>query len=371
MNPAKKSSTIDQQATTTKRMDLATINYGWSTIDQHATSLARTKLAHAPPFTYICGMIGKDLQYAKDRLIAEELVAIPTETVYGLAANALAPAAVAKIFAAKNRPSFDPLIVHTHSWERVTAWAKDIPAVAHQLAKHFMPGPLTLLLPKKSSIPDLVTAGLPKVGIRLPSHPLTQSLLASLDFPVAAPSANPFGYISPTTAQHVADQLGDRVSYILDGGACQVGVESTIITFEQGQAIILRKGGTPVEAIENLIGPVQIQAHSTSNPQAPGMLKSHYAPKVPFLLGNLSELAAQESGKKIGILAFRQGLPEQEMAYQKILSPRGELSQAAQGLFAAMREMDQMDLDVIIAEYFPEEGLGRAINDRLRRAAAR
>lgn len=316
-------------------------------------------------------MIGKDLQYAKDQLMAGELVAIPTETVYGLAANALDPAAVAKIFAAKDRPAFDPMIVHTNSWDRVAEWTQDIPDTAHQLAAHFMPGPLTLLLSKNHSIPDLVTAGLPKVGIRLPRHPMTQALLKSLDFPVAAPSANPFGYISPTTAQHVADQLGDKVSYILDGGPCQVGVESTIISFEKEQAIILRKGGTPVEAIEAIIGPVEIRAHSTSNPQAPGMLKSHYAPRIPFLLGNVQELVAQEKGKKIGILAFREGLLNSEIAFQKILSPQGRLSQAAQGLFAAMREMDQMDLDVIIAEYFPEEGLGRAINDRLRRAAAR
>jgi len=316
-------------------------------------------------------MTGKDLEQAKNFLAAEELVAIPTETVYGLAANALSPVAVSKIFTAKNRPSFDPLIVHTNRWERVSNWVKEIPELAHTLASHFMPGPLTLLLPKKEVIPDLVTAGLPKVGIRLPSHPMTQSLLAKLDFPVAAPSANPFGYISPTTAEHVADQLGGKVSYILDGGPCSVGVESTIISFEEGRAIVLRKGGIPVEAIENLIGPVQLKAHSTSNPQAPGMLKSHYAPKVPFLLGNLTELLDQEKGKRIGILSFQQKRSHENITHQVILSPDGNLAEAAQRLFAAMREMDQMDLDVILAEYFPEEGLGRAINDRLSRAAAK
>lgn len=316
-------------------------------------------------------MTGKDLEHAKNFLATEELVAIPTETVYGLAANALSPTAVSKIFAAKNRPSFDPLIVHTDRWERVSEWVKEIPELAHTLAAHFMPGPLTLLLPKKEVIPELVTAGLPKVGIRLPSHPMTQSLLATLDFPVAAPSANPFGYISPTTAQHVADQLGGKVSYILDGGPCSVGVESTIISFEEGKAIVLRKGGIPVEAIEKLIGPVQVKAHSSSNPQAPGMLKSHYAPKVPFILGNLTELLEQEKGKRIGILSFQQKRIHDDIIHQIILSPEGNLAEAAQGLFAAMRQMDQMDLDVILAEYLPEEGLGRAINDRLSRAAAK
>ncbi len=315
-------------------------------------------------------MIGTDLSYAKQQLVEGELVAIPTETVYGLAANALSAAAVAKIFEAKDRPSFDPLIVHTNSWDRVEQWVQNIPDIAHVLATHFMPGPLTLLLPKKTIIPDLVTAGLSKVGIRLPSHPMTQSLLAQLDFPVAAPSANPFGYISPTTAQHVNDQLGTKVSYVLDGGPCQVGVESTIVSFEAGSAIILRKGGTPIEAIETLIGPVQVKAHSTSNPQAPGMLKSHYAPKIPFLLGNLEELLQQEKGKRLGVLTFNKTVVNDNIVCQKILSPSGSLSEAAQGLFAAMREMDQMELDFIIADYFPEEGLGRAINDRLRRAAA-
>ena len=249
-------------------------------------------------------------------------------------------------------------------------WVQDVPALAHQLAAAFMPGPLTLLLPKKQVIPDLVTAGLPRVGIRLPRHPMTQSLLATLDFPVAAPSANPFGYISPTTAQHVNDQLGANVSYILDGGPCQVGVESTIVSFEEGEVVVLRKGGTPIERIEALIGPVQVKAYSTSNPTAPGMLKSHYAPRIPFLLGNKEDLIEEHAGKKVGVLAFRESIPHQDVLFQQILSPTGDLSEAAQRLFAAMREMDQMDLDLIIAEYLPEEGLGRAINDRLRRAAA-
>lgn len=315
-------------------------------------------------------MIGQDIKYAKQQLEKGLLVGIPTETVYGLAANALDQQAVTRIFEAKNRPSFDPLIIHTSSWDRVEQWVRDIPPLAQQLAEAFLPGPLTLLLPKRLIVPDIVTAGLPLVGIRIPSHPLTQSLLAQLDFPLAAPSANPFGYISPTTAQHVANQLGQKVAYILDGGPCTVGVESTIISFEGGLPKVLRKGGTAIEDIEALIGPVEVFAHSTSNPQAPGMLKSHYAPKVPFHLGQLESLLVQHQDKNVGVLAFQKGINPDSVAHQIILSPSANLREAAQGLFAAMRTLDQLPLDVIIAEPFPEEGLGRAINDRLRRASA-
>lgn len=314
-------------------------------------------------------MIGQDIIYAKQQLEKGLLVGIPTETVYGLAANALDQQAVTRIFEAKNRPSFDPLIIHTSSWNRVGQWVRDIPPLAQQLADNFLPGPLTLLLPKRAIIPDIVTAGLPLVGIRIPSHPLTKSLLEQLDFPLAAPSANPFGYISPTTAQHVANQLGEKVAYILEGGPCAVGVESTIISFEEGRPTVLRKGGIAIEDIEALIGPVTVYANSTSNPQAPGMLKSHYAPNVPFYLGQLDQLFAQHQDKKVGVLAFHQGLTADSITHQIILSPSANLAEAAQGLFAAMRTLDQLPLDLIIAEPFPEEGLGRAINDRLRRAA--
>ncbi|MEZ5038553.1 MAG: L-threonylcarbamoyladenylate synthase [Saprospiraceae bacterium] len=314
-------------------------------------------------------MIGKDIAYAREQLEKGALVAIPTETVYGLAANALDEAAVTKVFQAKKRPSFDPLIIHTDRWERVEQWVQHIPAVAHQLAAAFLPGPLTFLLPRRSMIPDLVTAGSPLVAIRIPNHPMTNELLQQLDFPLAAPSANPFGYISPTTAQHVADQLGAQVAYILDGGPCQVGVESTIIGFEGSQATIFRKGGIPIEAVSDIIGPVNIQAFSTSNPQAPGMLKSHYAPRIPFHLGQLHELFQRFQGQKIGVLAFREGIPELPPDQQILLSPQGDLAEAAQKLFSAMRHLDSLALDVIIAEPLPEEGLGRAINDRLRRAA--
>ena len=315
-------------------------------------------------------IIGTDWRRAADLLRAGAVIAIPTETVYGLAGNALNDRAVATIFAVKNRPSFDPLIIHTSDFERVKAWVEEIPETAWALARAFMPGPLTLLLRRRPVIPDMVTAGSPRVAVRIPSHAMTRRLLTVLDFPVAAPSANPFGYISPTTAEHVARQLSGKIPYILDGGPCTVGIESTIVGFEDGHAIVYRKGGLTVEAIEKVAGPVQIRPHSSSNPAAPGMLKSHYAPSAPLRLGVLEELIAQHTGKKIGIIAYRRSFSTVPTDRQVVLSPGGNLQEAARQLFAGMRRLDALGLDMILAELVPEEGLGRAINDRLRRAAA-
>ena len=312
-------------------------------------------------------MIGTEIDVAARLLQAGELVGIPTETVYGLAGNALNEAAVAKIFAVKNRPTFDPLIVHTSSTALLEKLVLEIPVKARLLAAAFMPGPLTLLLPKKDLIPDLVTAGSPLVAVRIPKHPMALALLQKLDFPIAAPSANPFGYISPTTAQHVAQQLGSKIPYILDGGACTVGLESTIVGFENDEAILFRKGGIPVEAIEKIIGKVSVRAHSSSQPQAPGMLQSHYAPRVPLILGDIAHLIAQHKGKKIGILSFQK---DYSSAYPAVtLSPDGNFEEAARRLFAGMRYLDSLPLEFILAELVPEESLGSAINDRLRRAA--
>ena len=222
--------------------------------------------------------IGLNIEKAAELLNAGEIIGIPTETVYGLAGNALNEDAILQIYSAKNRPKFDPLIAHTDSLEKVEDLVKNIPEKAATLAKHFWPGPLTILLEKKLNVPDLLTSGLSRIAIRIPNHPLTKQLLSKLDFPLAAPSANPFGYVSPTTAQHVQDQLGDKIPYILDGGPCKVGLESTIVGFENDEVIIYRLGGTKVEEIEKLIGPVKIQVNESSNPAAPGMLKSHYSP---------------------------------------------------------------------------------------------
>ncbi|MBW3469886.1 L-threonylcarbamoyladenylate synthase [Arthrospiribacter ruber] len=316
--------------------------------------------------------IGEDISLAKSLLLKGDLVAIPTETVYGLAGNALDADAVARIFETKNRPSFDPLIIHTDSLEKVSRFVTHIPAPLEKLAEKFWPGPLTLLLPKKSIIPDLVTSGLETVAVRIPSHPLTKSLLETLDFPLAAPSANPFGYISPTTAQHVESQLGEKIPYILDGGSCKVGLESTIVGLEDGQVKVYRLGGLEIQAIENLVGKVQVVLHSSSNPKSPGMLKSHYAPTKPFILGELNEMVDKYllSGTDFGVLSFGKHFPKLSENRQISLSDTGSTHEAAKNLFAAMRALDSLDVSVILSELLPEEGLGRAVNDRLRRAAA-
>lgn len=316
-------------------------------------------------------IIGKDHQKAKVLLQQGELVAIPTETVYGLAGNAFDPEAIAKVFQVKNRPSFDPLIVHTYSLEEAEKLVKTFPDKARLLANRFWPGPLTLLLPKQPVIPDLATSGMDTVAIRIPDQPLTLTLLQSLEFPLVAPSANPFGYVSPTSAQHVDDQLGSKIAYVLDGGSCKVGIESTIVGFENNEAVIHRLGGLSKEDIESVIGEVKLMPHSSSNPKAPGMLKSHYSPGKQLILGDLNKLVEKFAGMRKGIIAFNrpvEGIPADR---QIILAEDGSLTTAAKNLFSALRSMDKMDIDLILAELVPEHGLGLAINDRLRRAAAK
>ncbi|GAB4053808.1 L-threonylcarbamoyladenylate synthase [Spirosoma litoris] len=311
--------------------------------------------------------IGTNTRLAKEFLEAGNVVGIPTETVYGLAGNAFNLDAVLKIFQVKNRPSFDPLIIHTDSLEKLDQFVTDIPEPARKLAETYWPGPLTLLLPKRDLIPDLVTAGLPSVAVRIPNHPLTLDLLRSLDFPLAAPSANPFGYISPTTAQHVADQLGDQIPYILDGGPAGVGIESTIVGFENNQATVFRLGGMALEQIEQVVGPISVQTHSTSNPKAPGMLSSHYAPRKPLIL--VAAGHTPEPNEQAGALVFREPFGGISTEHQRVLSPTGDLNEAAKNLFAYLRALDTLPIDIIYAEPLPNQGLGWAMNDRLRRAS--
>ncbi|HXB41252.1 MAG TPA: L-threonylcarbamoyladenylate synthase [Bacteroidia bacterium] len=311
--------------------------------------------------------IGIDIEKAKQILQNGGLVAIPTETVYGLAANALDKNAVLKIFEAKNRPYFDPLIIHTDTIDKGKQYIAEFPQWAQQLADAFWPGPLTLLLPKKN-IPDIVTSGLEQVAVRIPNHKLTLQLLSKLDFPLAGPSANPFGYVSPTSPQHVAVQLEDKVDYILDGGICDVGIESTIAGFEDGKLCVFRLGGLAVEEIEKVAGKVEIRLNQSSNPKAPGMLKNHYAPKKPLYIGDVNELMKQYNGKKIAVISFK---TDYKINHQQILSRKSDLSEAAHNLFGAIRLLDESDADLIIAEKFPDNFLGRAINDRLQRAAVK
>ncbi len=313
--------------------------------------------------------IGSNVAFAADRLRAGKVVAIPTETVYGLAANALHPESVARIFAIKQRPAFDPLIVHLAASADLEKYAQSVPEKARQLAAAFWPGPLTLVLPKKDLIPELVTAGLPTVGLRLPNHKLTLELLAQLDFPLAAPSANPFGYISPTTARHVYDQLGEQVDYILDGGPCTVGLESTIVGFPAGEPVLYRLGGIALEKLEAVIGKVHLQLNVSSNPQAPGQLTTHYAPRKPLLLGDIATLAKGKDLSKWAIISFRDAYAQLGAGKVVVLSEDGHLEEAAARLFQVLRSLDQWEGEGILAEPFPEEGLGRAINDRLQRAA--
>lgn len=314
----------------------------------------------------------KNVALAQQLLMLGETVAIPTETVYGLAANALEEDAVVKIFEIKNRPTFDPLIIHTNTIEKVLSFVEEIPAELLPLAEAFWPGPLTLLLPKKNCIPDLVTAGCSRVAVRIPNHPLTLALLAELDFPLAAPSANPFGYVSPTCAAHVASHLGKRVAYILDGGYCEIGLESTIVGLEAEGITIYRQGGIAQEDIERIVGKVRANTHSSSNPTLPGTLSTHYAPRTPLLLGNLTELIANHehlSSHTLGVIAYAHPIAGIPACNQMLLAPDAQLTTAARNLFATLREMDKRKFKVILAENVPQTGLGRAINDRLRRAA--
>lgn len=312
--------------------------------------------------------ISTDILQAEAILRSGSVVAIPTETVYGLAANALDAKAVTSIFEIKERPFFDPLIVHTPSIDRASEFVEHIPNWANELFVRFSPGPITIVLKKRSIIPDIVTSGLDTVGIRIPNHALTLSLLSKLDFPLAAPSANPFMYVSPTSAEHVNEQLGGKIPYILDGGKCIVGVESTIIAELNGKPTILRLGGLSVEEIEEVIGKVLIRTNSSSKPISAGMMDSHYSPRKKVILGR-PEQGAFESGST-GFIGFEFPIDGISTYHQKILSPTGDLGEAARNVFGALRELDKLDLELIYAELAPEVGLGRAINDRLRRAAA-
>jgi L-threonylcarbamoyladenylate synthase len=312
---------------------------------------------------------GKNIEQAAALLKEGKLVAIPTETVYGLAANALNEQAVLKIFEAKNRPFFDPLIIHVHSIASATQYAVFHDQRLQQLARRFWPGPLTLLLPKKDLIPAIVTSGLEQVAVRVPDHVITLRLLAALNLPLAAPSANPFGYVSPTEPSHVEKQLGKKVDYILDGGSCSVGLESTIAGVEAGKVVIYRLGGLPLEAIENEIGSVEMKLNQSSNPVAPGQLKSHYAPKKPLFIGHISELIKSHPEKKIALLCFGENKYQGENVVILNLSREKSLEEAALNLFRYLRLADESDADIVICEKLPEEGLGRAINDRLTRAS--
>ncbi len=307
------------------------------------------------------------LRHAAAVLRTGGTVAFPTETVYGLGANALDARAVARVFEIKARPRFDPLIVHVCSMAQAGRVVREWPGAAAELARRFWPGPLTLVLPKSNDIPDIVTSGLPTVAMRMPDHPLALALLAEANLPIAAPSANRFGSISPTRVEHVRAQLGEDVDVVLDGGPCRVGIESTIVSLTGDAPLLLRAGGTAVEEIESVLGPVQRPSTDPSRPAAPGQCPRHYAPRTPLILRE--DDGALPVLPRTGLLTLSPPHEPGRFAAVEVLSGSGELREAAANLFAALHRLDAMGLDRILAVRVPDAGLGLAINDRLRRAA--
>lgn len=315
---------------------------------------------------------GTDIQYASDLLKSGKLVAIPTETVYGLAANGLNEEAVLSIFKAKNRPDFDPLILHVANMEAAFALASEVPEMAKKLAEAFWPGPLTLVLPKKNTVPYVVSSGLETVGLRVPNHPLSLALLNALPFPLAAPSANPFGYISPTTAEHVMENLGNRVDYTLDGGPCAMGLESTIIGFENGEPQILRRGSLAKSAIEKVTGPISERINVSGNPKAPGQLSVHYAPRKKLVLINSEEDISEEIlNTPFTLLRFGTNLSylKGKEALELNFSADANYSEAARKFYAMLREADAGNPELLVSAYITGHEMADAINDRLKRAA--
>jgi L-threonylcarbamoyladenylate synthase len=298
-------------------------------------------------------------------------VAFPTETVYGLGADAARDDAVARIFAVKGRPRAHPLIVHLAPEARLDDWALEVPELARRLAAAAWPGPLTLILRKGPRVAAATTGGADTVGLRVPAHPLAQALLRAFGGGVAAPSANRFGAVSPTTADHVVADLGGAVDYVLDGGPCDVGVESTIVDLSRGRPVLLRPGGLPREAIEAITGP--LAAADAAAPAAPGTLESHYAPRARVIAVSLDEVeqAAEEAARtgRVAVLA-----PASAFARWPELRARAhplpdDAAGMAHALYAALRDLDAAGVDVVIAALPPAVGLGEAVGDRLRRAA--
>ncbi|MDR2070623.1 MAG: threonylcarbamoyl-AMP synthase [Treponema sp.] len=337
-------------------------------------------------FSVCTDEITGEIKAAAEAIRAGLLVAFPTETVYGLGADCFNPPALARVFEVKGRPRFDPLIVHIADLDALDRVA-DIALLDSQgrrhlklLVRRFWPGPLTLILPKRAAVPDLATSGLPTVAVRLPAHPGARNLIRLSTGAVAAPSANPFGCLSPTRAEHVRNQLGDRVDYILDGGPCTVGVESTVLDLCAGEPRILRPGGVSREDLEALIGPAALDGgKDAAHPRSPGQLKSHYAPRTALSVHLRDEMIAlaYEAGearlffdapsRDAWLETFRPPIPEGRVS---VLSETGNLAEAAARLFELLHELDGQGASRIRAELVPDAGLGPAINDRLARAAA-
>lgn len=312
---------------------------------------------------------GTDIARAADVLRAGGLVAFPTETVYGLGADASRDDAAAKIFAVKGRPRAHPLIVHLAPGAQLEGWAAEVPEAARRLVDTAWPGPLTVILRRGPKVALATTGGADTVGLRVPAHPMAQALLSAFGGGVAAPSANRFGAVSPTTADHVVADLGDDVDYILDGGPCDVGVESTIVDLSRDRPVLLRPGGMPREAIEAIVGP--LASPDDKAPAAPGTLASHYAPRAEVIAVEPNEVPAAVAAARgnVAVLA-----PSSAFAKWGALTARAyplpdDLAGMAHELYAALRDLDAQGVDVVIAALPPAVGLGEAVGDRLRRAA--
>jgi L-threonylcarbamoyladenylate synthase len=328
-------------------------------------------------------VISTDCVAAVELLRKGDLVALPTETVYGLAANALNPIAVAKIFEAKERPRFDPLIVHlpNRDWlGRIVDVQAGDRQLTGKLADKFWPGPLTIVLPKREIVPGIVTAGLETVAVRLSTHPVFAEIVGELDEPLAAPSANRFGRVSPTTAQHVLDELDGRIPLIVDAGPTEHGIESTIVVARDGKIAVLRRGPITHEQLSEFADIVCVTG--TQRISAPGQLPSHYTPTTPLRLIDKAEAFPPQKNQRVGLLAWSGGFPSptspqletrcsEAFAAVRNLSDRGDLREAAANLFRYLRELDALGLDLIVAERVPSRGLGAAIMDRLERASHR
>ena len=322
----------------------------------------------------------ESLRKAAEALRAGELVGMPTETVYGLAGNAFDPAVLARIFEIKKRPFFDPLIVHVAEFTEVEALVRDVPADARLLMERFWPGPITLVLPKTDRVPDLATAGLDTVAVRMPAHPVARALLRATGLPLAAPSANPFGCLSPTTALHVAEAFSEGIALVLDGGPCRIGVESTVVGWENGEPVMLRPGGISLELLEETLGKnVAVAANGGEASEgkataSPGNLPWHYAPRTPLRLltsvANDIPSPGKPGGGSSGLIWFGAEPAPEGFVLVENLSATADLAEAAEKLFVALHRLDAAGLDALVAVMVPEQGLGRAINERLRKAAA-
>lgn len=322
-------------------------------------------------FTGFETIVSEDLSLAKQYLDDGELISIPTETVYGLASNAFDHKAVEKIYDVKRRPKSNPLILHCSRINQLFDFADHIPDAAFHLASSFWPGPLTLLLKKSKKIPNSITGGSPNVAVRIPNHSLTLELLNTLEYPLVAPSANPYNQISPTSSQMVYDYFHGLIPFILDGGKCKSGIESTIINFTSNVPEVLRFGSLTVEMIEKEIGKKVLDKTYVKEVKAPGMSNKHYSPLKPlYVTDNISKFLSDNSDKKTGVLSF-DGSKDDYNQFVMILSEKGNMTEAAKNLYECLYILDNSGVDQIVTTFLPNRGLGSSINDRLKRASTK